>query len=93
MKVTLNLPDRDWAVVLSEAESYGLSTADYIALSIRRMSDERRQLLLSVALMHSHGLHDGDISQALGRTRALVAAARRELGLPVNRQFVKKAAA
>lgn len=93
MKVTLNLSDKDWAAVLSKAESFGLSTADYISLSIRRMSDERRQLLLSVALMHSQGLHDGDISQALGRTRALVSDARRELGLPANRQFVKKTAA
>lgn len=90
MRVTLDIDDKSWWKLTDFAERQSMTVAEYVTLQLRNITDDHRQLLMAVKLMHSQGEHDGQIAVSLNRTRAQVALARRELGLKPNRQYKKK---
>lgn len=96
MKVTVELDERTWWRIGAAAEANGRTIGAELSRAIIRefeVFDRRDSFETVLRRMHAAGCHDGEISVELGVPRAWVARKRRDLGLPANRQFVKRGAA
>lgn len=93
MKVTIDLPDRQWFLLGEIAERQGVPVAWLVDHAIRGVvGDETARLARArarrdrvVALARS-GMTDAAICERTGETRGYVAGTRRAADLPANRQ-------
>lgn len=88
MKVTIDIPDRDYWQAAAVAERQGVRVADMVGALVEagiHAATEPRETVL--ALVRA-GYPDGEISKRTGMTVLTISGHRRALGLPPNRRAV-----
>lgn len=103
MKIVLELDDRTWWEIAGRAEKAGVKVPELVAkvlsgeepakpISKRQIRlNKRTSLEKQFVELYEQGLHDGEISISLNKTRQWVANTRRNLGLEPNSPYKKKA--
>ena len=85
MKVTVDIPDREWAVLLDRAEANGLKVPELLHMAIRSVFPHTRPMGEDVLILVRAGFPDRQVAERLGVTNAVVQRLRRKAGLPANR--------
>ena len=88
MKVTVNIPDREWFDLATEAERRGVKVGDMLAARLRGTpSSTYRPIVLRdrVTLLVEKGIPDPVIAERLGESLEVVRSVRRKAGLKPNR--------
>lgn len=94
MKVTVEIHPRDLWKLTEVAEKQGMKLNQFLYRSamtaLQPKKVEKEPIEVRIASLNAQGMHDGEISVALGLTRAQVATKRRKLGLQANSPYKKK---
>lgn len=85
MKVTVDIPDREWAIMVTRAEQHGLKIPDLIRAGITSVMPHNRPIGDDVIMLVRAGYPDARIAERLGVVNGTVARIRRRAGLPANR--------
>lgn len=85
MKIVVNIPDREWAILVDRAEAHGLRVPDLIHAGIRSVMPHRLPLGEDVLQLVRAGFPDALIAERLGVPNATVQGIRRRAKLPANR--------
>lgn len=85
MRVVVNIPDRDWAVLVDRAEAHGLKVPDVILAAIHQVMPHRRPVGEDVLRLVRAGFPDALVGERLGIDKSAVARIRQRAGLPANR--------
>lgn len=88
MKVTIDIPDRNWAQLVERAESHGLRIADLIRVAINDAIPNRMPFPEQVLHLVKAGFPDARIAERFGVTNNAIKTIRLKAGLPANR-FVR----
>lgn len=85
MKIVVNIPDREWAVLVDRAEAHGLRVPDLIRAGIQSVMPHRLPLGEDVLRLVRAGFPDALIAERLGVPNQTVQRIRQRAGLPANR--------
>lgn len=88
MKVTIDIPDREWALMVERAESHGLRVAELIRAAINDAIPNRMPFPEQVLHLVRAGFPDARIAERFGVPNNAVKTIRLKAGLPANR-FVR----
>jgi hypothetical protein len=84
MRVTVDIPDAEWAVLVSRAEAHGLRVPDLVRAGIEEILPRHRPTRDVVTLLVKAGFSDSQIAGWLDLTNHTVATYRRDARLPAN---------
>lgn len=84
MRVVVEIPDRQWALLVDRADAHGLRVSDIVLAGIESVMPHRRPLGADVVSLVKAGMPDGLIAERLGVVQGTVAKIRRRAGLPAN---------
>lgn len=85
MKITIDIPDRDYATMVSRAEAHGLKVNELIRHAIYSAVPNQRPFGADVILMVKAGYPDAVIAERFDVTNATVKRIRAKAGLPANK--------
>lgn len=85
MKVTLDIPDREWARLVTAAEAHGVRVADLVRDGVRRAVPAEWSAAERIVRLVVEGLPDAVIAERLGVAKQYVGRVRRRAGRPPNR--------
>lgn len=85
MKITVDIPDLQWADMLRRAEDHGLKVEDLIRAGITEVLPRNLPADKKIILMVKAGFPDRIIAERLGFTNAAVIRVRHREKLPANR--------
>lgn len=85
MRVTIDIPDRDYGVMVSRAEAHGLKVNELIRHAIYSTVPHQRPFGADVILMVQAGYPDAVIAERFDVTNATVKRIRLKAGLPANK--------
>lgn len=84
MKVTIDVPDREWWHLTDLAEQRGVKVSDMVKLTLTTAHTITQTDYIRT--LNASGLPDADIADQLGLTVGYVAERRRWMGLKANRR-------
>ncbi len=84
MKVVVDIPDAEWAVLVGRAEAHGLRVPDLVRAGIEEILPRERPTREVVALLAKAGFSDAQIAGWLGLANQTVAVHRRAARIPAN---------
>jgi len=93
MKITVEIPDMQWADILRRAEDHGLKVEDLIRAGITEVLPRNLPVDKKITLMVKAGFPDRIIAERLGLTNAAVIRVRHRQKLPANRGAWRREAA
>lgn len=85
MKIEIEIPDAEWALLAARADAHGLKVPDLIRAGIREVMPHGLPLGEHVRLLVRAGYPDAVVAERLGMTNRQVSEVRRRAGLPANR--------
>ena len=84
MKITVDIPDNEWALLVARAEAHDLKVRDLIRAAIDDVMPHRLPLRDHVLLLVKAGMSDKAVGMRLNLTNAQVARIRKTAGVPAN---------
>jgi len=85
MRITVDIPDRDWARLVGVAEERGVKLPELVYAAVLDLMPWRDTIADQVQHLARAGFPDARIAERLGVNNAQVSALRREAGIPANR--------